>query len=107
MRLPILILALLPLSAHAWHDRVVPEATLARVSGTAASSDLLTDLLAGLGGGLALQRIELVRERSGATRLSMLQLQLNLGPVSSASAVMSASCANGACQARLEASTRN
>lgn len=107
MRLAILALALafVPLTALAdWQARIVPESTLAATRGT--GTDAISDLLKALGltGSFAMQRLDLQHDRPGALRLSMLQIQVNLGAIRSASALMSASCTNGACDARLEAS---
>ena len=57
------------------------------------------------GTGLTLQRIDLRRDSNGATRLSMVQLQLNTAPVGSANAIMTASCNSSGCQTHLESTT--
>lgn len=113
-RLAVALILSLSAVAHAdplpafWDARTAPAATLAAASAKGSPIGFLTELLNGLGsaGGLTMQRIDLVQEPNGSSRVSLWQMQVNLGAITSASAVMSASCANGACQARLEASTR-
>ena len=85
----------------------VSSATLSSTSAERALSELLPSdfLITPSATGLTLQRIDLRRDPNGATRVSMVQIQLNTSPVGSANAAMTASCNSTGCQTRLESTT--